>query len=74
MSVVIALIPLALILFFVLSRGIQALNWDFFTHLPTPVGEAGGGMANAILGTVMLTALAGLGAVPVGIICGVYMT
>ena len=73
-SVVIALIPLALILFFVVSRGVQALNWDFFTQLPRPVGETGGGMANAIFGTLMTTALAGLGAVPIGIICGVYMS
>ena len=73
-SVVVALIPLALILFFVVSRGVQALNWDFFTQLPRPVGETGGGMANAIVGTLMLTGLAGLGAVPIGIICGVYMS
>jgi phosphate transport system permease protein len=74
LSVVIALIPLALILFFVISRGVQALNWDFFTQLPRPVGETGGGMANAIVGTLMLTGLAGVGAVPVGIMCGVYMS
>jgi phosphate transport system permease protein len=74
LSVVVALIPLGLILFFVVSRGVQALNWDFFTQLPRPVGEVGGGMANAIVGTLMLTGLAGLGAVPIGIICGVYMS
>ena len=74
LSVVVALIPLALILFFVLSRGLQALNWDFFTQLPRPAGETGGGMANAIVGTLMLTGLAGLGAVPIGIMCGVYMS
>jgi len=73
-SVILALIPLALILFFVASRGVQSLNWDFFTQLPVPVGEPGGGMANAILGTLMLTGFAALGAVPVGIICGVYMS
>ena len=74
LSVVMALIPLALILFFVVSRGVLALNWDFFTQLPQPVGEPGGGMANAIVGTLMLTGLAGLGAVPIGIMCGVYMS
>jgi len=73
-SVILALIPLALILFFVASRGVQSLNWDFFTQLPVPVGESGGGMANAILGTLMLTGFAALGAVPVGIICGVYLS
>jgi phosphate transport system permease protein len=73
-SVAVALVPLALILSFVLSRGVHALNWDFFTQLPKPVGEPGGGMANAIVGTLMLTGLAGLGAVPVGIMCGVYLS
>src|SRR3954469_2458657 len=74
LSVVLALIPLAFILFFVVSKGIQALNWNFFTRLPAPVGESGGGMANAITGTLMLAGLGALGAVPVGIISGVYMS
>ena len=74
LSVIVALIPLAFILFFVISRGVQALNLDFFTQRPRPVGEPGGGMANAIVGTLMLTGLAGLGAVPVGIMCGVYLS
>ena len=74
LSVVVALIPLAFILFFVISRGIQALNWDFFTQLPKPVGEPGGGMANAIVGTVMLTGLGGMLAIPIGIMSGIYMS
>jgi phosphate transport system permease protein len=74
LSVVIALTPLAFILFFVLSKGLQALTWSFFTQLPTPVGEPGGGMANAIVGTLMLSGLAALGAIPVGIMSGVYMS
>jgi len=73
-SVIIALVPLAFILFFVLSQGLQALNLAFFTHLPTPVGESGGGMANAIVGTLMLTGLAAVMAVPIGILSGVYMS
>ena len=73
-SVAIALTPLAFILFFVLSKGLQALTWSFFTQLPTPVGEPGGGMANAIVGTLMLSGLAALGAIPVGIMSGVYMS
>src|SRR5262245_33467109 len=74
LSVIAALIPLALILFFVVSEGFRALNWDFFTKTPVPVGEAGGGMANAIVGTLMLSGLGALGAVPVGIVSGVYMS
>ena len=74
LSVIIALIPLALILFFVVSRGVQALNFAFFTHMPVPVGETGGGMANAIVGTLMLSALGALMAIPIGVIAGIYMS
>jgi phosphate transport system permease protein len=73
-SVIIALIPLAFILFFVVSKGILALNWNFFTKMPVPVGESGGGMANAIVGTLMLSGLGALGAIPIGIISGIYMS
>jgi phosphate transport system permease protein len=74
LSVLIALVPLAFILFFVVTRGVQALNLDFFTQLPKPVGEPGGGMANAIVGTLMLTGLGGLMAIPIGIVSGIYMS
>ena len=69
-AVLLALVPLALVLFFVISQGIQSLNWAFFTHMPTPVGEAGGGMANAIVGTLILSGLAAAMAVPIGVISG----
>jgi phosphate transport system permease protein len=74
LSVLIALVPLAFILFFVVSQGIQALNFEFFTNLPRPVGEPGGGMANAIVGTLILTGLAALMAIPLGVISGVYLS
>ena len=73
-SVLIALVPLVLILFFVISQGVQALTPAFFTTLPKPVGEPGGGMLNAFVGTLMLTGLASLLAVPVGVLSGVYMS
>jgi len=73
-SVLVALIPLAAILFYVVSQGIQALNWDFFTKTPVPVGEKGGGMANAIVGSLMMSGLGALMAVPVGILSGIYMS
>ena len=73
-SVALALIPLAMILFFVVSQGIQSLNLAFFTHMPAPVGEPGGGMANAIVGSLMLVGLGALFAVPIGIISGIYMS
>jgi phosphate transport system permease protein len=73
-SVIVALVPLALILFFVIREGIQALNLDFFTHMPRPVGELGGGMANAIVGSLIITGLGALLAIPIGIMSGVYMS
>jgi phosphate transport system permease protein len=73
-AVLIALIPLALILFFVVSQGIQALNLEFFTNMPKPVGEPGGGMGNAIVGTLILVSLGSLMAVPIGVLSGVYMS
>ena len=74
LSVLLALVPLALVLFFVVSQGIQSLNLDFFLNNPRPVGEPGGGMANAIVGTLMLTGLAAAMAVPIGILSGVYLS
>jgi phosphate transport system permease protein len=74
LSVLVALVPLAFVLFFVVSQGIQALNVEFFTHMPKPVGEAGGGMANAIVGTLMITVLGSCMAIPIGIVSGVYMS
>ena len=73
-SVLVALVPLAFILFFVVKEGIQAVNLDFFTNMPKPVGESGGGMGNAIVGTLILTGLASLMAVPIGIMSGIYMS
>ena len=66
-------LPLALVLMYIVREGFSALNWSFFTHLPKPVGEAGGGMANAIAGTFTLLGLAAAMGVPVGILGGVYL-
>jgi phosphate transport system permease protein len=66
------------VLFFILGyityHGISALNLDFFTQLPKPVGEKGGGMANAIVGTIKLLLLASLIGVPIGFFGGVYLS
>lgn len=72
-AVILALLPLGAILFYVLKEGITALNFDFFTQMPKPVGEPGGGMANAIVGTLILIGLAALFAVPIGCICGIHL-
>jgi phosphate transport system permease protein len=73
LAVVIALIPLAYILTFVVVRGVGALDLAFFTQMPRPVGEAGGGMANAIAGTLILCGLAALFAVPIGVLSAIYI-
>ena len=65
-------------LFFILGylvvRGGVSVNWDFFTKLPTPVGETGGGMANAIVGSAKLLILASVIGVPIGFLGGVYLS
>lgn len=74
LSIIIALIPLFLILFYTLSKGINAINWDFFTQMPKPAGESGGGMANALVGTGILVALGSAIGLPVGIFSGIYLS
>ena len=71
-SVLLALAPLAFILFYVVTRGIAALNLDFFRRMPAPVGELGGGMANAIVGSMIVTGLGSAFAIPIGVLSGVY--
>ena len=68
-----AVVPLVVILGYLLKQGAGALSLDFFTHMPVPVGEPHGGMANAILGTLLLIGLASVVGLPVGIGAGLYM-
>src|SRR5213592_966006 len=68
------LLPLGLLFYHLIKSGITAVNWDFLTRLPKPVGEAGGGMANAIVGTFELLGLAALLGVPTGVLGGVYLS
>ena len=64
---------LVAILGYLFIHGARSLNWDFFTKLPAPVGETGGGMANAILGSVKLLMIATVVGVPIGFLGGVYL-
>ena len=61
------------ILGYLFINGASSLSWDFFTKLPTPVGETGGGMANALVGSAKLLLLAMLVGVPIGFLAGVYL-
>jgi phosphate transport system permease protein len=67
-------IPLIAILFFVIKEGITKINWDFLTNIPKPVGEAGGGIANALLGSLIIVFVAALIAIPLGIFAGIYLS
>jgi len=72
-SALLGILILFWILYVVLARGLGALNLAFFTELPTPPGIMGGGLANAIVGTLALTAVATLIAVPAGLMAGIYL-
>src|SRR5260370_6847110 len=71
-SAILVILPLGLVFFHLLVNGISSVNWDFFTTLPAPPGQVGGGMANAIVGSLELLALAGAIGIPVGVLGGVY--
>ncbi len=66
-------IPLFFIVFYILQKGFSALSWDFFTQIAKPVGESGGGIADALVGTLLLVFLAVLIATPLGVLAGVYL-
>jgi phosphate transport system permease protein len=68
-----AVVPLLLVLYYVASAGIRSVNLDFFTHLPAPVGEKGGGMQHALLGSLTIVGLGCLIGLPVGVLGGVYL-
>ena len=72
-SALLVITPLGLVFFYLLINGAGSVNWDFFTKLPAPVGALGGGMANAIVGTLELLALAGAIGIPIGVLGGVYL-
>ena len=71
---VIATLPLLFILYYIFKQGLAAINWDFFINLPKPVGESGGGIANALVGTILILLMSCIVAIPVGIIIGIYLS
>jgi phosphate transport system permease protein len=72
-SAVLVITPLGLVFFYLLVNGAGSVNWDFFTKLPAPVGAVGGGMVNAIVGSLELLAFAGAIGIPIGVLGGVYL-
>ncbi len=73
LSALLVVAPLLLVFGFLLYQGATAVNLDFFTHLPKPVGEVGGGMGNAIVGSLILLGLAAVLGLPLGILGGMYL-
>jgi len=72
-AAVLAVLPLVFILLHLLELGIGSLSWDFFTKMPKPVGEPGGGLANAISGTLILIGLASAVGLPIGVGAGLFL-
>jgi phosphate transport system permease protein len=73
LSTIAVLVPLVAILAYLLYKGTSSLNWDFFTKVPAPVGQPGGGMANSIVGSGIILAIASVIGIPLGIAGGVYL-
>lgn len=73
LTVVLVMVPLFAIFTYLVYRGVGSINWAFLTQTPKPVGEAGGGMANAIVGSIFILALASVIGVPLGVGAGIYL-
>jgi phosphate transport system permease protein len=69
-----SIVPMFLILFLITKNGISVVNWDFLSQLPKPVGEIGGGISNAIFGTLWLIVLSFIFSVPLGIFAGIFLS
>jgi phosphate transport system permease protein len=67
-------VPLIAILLYIIKAGAGRINWNFLTNIPRPVGEAGGGIANALAGSIIVIAVASVVAIPVGVLCGIYLS
>src|SRR3954463_4526572 len=67
-------VPLIAILFYIIKAGAGKINWNFLSNIPKPVGETGGGIANALIGSLLIVFVATIIAVPLGILCGIYLS
>ena len=67
------MLPLILILLYIVRMGIAAINWDFLTNIPVALGQEGGGVAHAIVGTLILVGIASVLAIPMGIVSGIFL-
>ncbi|MEO6834117.1 MAG: phosphate ABC transporter permease PstA [Chitinophagaceae bacterium] len=67
-------VPLIAILLYIIKSGASKINWHFLTSIPKPVGESGGGIANALLGSMIVIFISSIIAIPIGILCGVFLS
>jgi phosphate transport system permease protein len=67
-------VPLFAIIYYVVKTGIKQINWNFLTNIPQPVGELGGGIGNALVGSILIVLIATIIAVPLGVLCGIYLS
>ncbi|MGD0232595.1 MAG: phosphate ABC transporter permease PtsA [Syntrophorhabdales bacterium] len=70
----ITILPMFFILFFIVRNGISVIDWNFLVSLPKPMGEPGGGISNAVVGTVILILISSLISIPLGILAGIYLS
>src|ERR1700744_3913757 len=67
-------VPLIIVLLYIIKQGVTQVNWRFLTHVPAPVGEAGGGIINALAGSFIMVLIAAVVAIPVGMMAGIYLS
>jgi phosphate transport system permease protein len=67
-------LPLIIVLLYIIKQGVMQVNWHFLTHVPAPEGEKGGGIVNALVGSVLIVGMSSIVAIPVGILAGIYLS
>jgi len=68
------IVPLFLVLYYIIKNGLPVINWEFLLSLPKPMGDVGGGIVNALAGTIMAVVTASVFAIPVGVLTGIYLS
>src|ERR1700748_706684 len=67
-------VPLIIVLLYIIKQGVTQVNWHFLVNVPAPVGEPGGGIANALVGSLIMVLMASIVAIPVGMLGGIYLS
>ncbi|HEY2583542.1 MAG TPA: phosphate ABC transporter permease PstA [Mucilaginibacter sp.] len=67
-------IPLIIVLLYIIEKGVMQVNWHFLSHVPVPEGETGGGIANALVGSLIIVLMSSIVAIPIGMLAGIYLS